>query len=239
VGGYGAGVRIERHVECGQIYDATRRELLQLVGNLTDEQRARTVAATPLWSVQDVVSHLVGICADLNAQRFGSGAGEDWTAAQVTSRRGRTMAQLADEWDREAPRFIEGLGVFGYDLGSHYVGDLLQHVGDVHATLGLDPPSGGHAVQAALDFYLASFDDTLVEARAGAVRVCLPEADWVLGPEPVVAEVTASPWELLRALGGRRSETQIRMMDWRGDADAIVPLVSRYPVPTQPVADGG
>lgn len=47
------------------------------------------------------------------------------TASQVQSRRNDTVADLADEWDREAPTFEEGLRVLGYKIGSHYVADLL------------------------------------------------------------------------------------------------------------------
>lgn len=230
-------MRIERHVDCGRLYDQARRDLLDLVRSITPDQLGRVVAATPDWTVHDVVSHLVGICADLNAQNITPASGEEWTAAQVRQRRDRSIDELAAEWDREAPTFIGGLDLFGYDMGSHYLGDLLQHVADVHATLGLGPLPGDERLVVALDFYLSSFDDTLVEAGVGGVRVRLPDEDWVLGPLPVVATLTASPFELFRALGGRRSLEQLRGLDWEGDVDAVVPLVSRYPVPTAPILD--
>jgi hypothetical protein len=46
------------------------------------------------------------------------------------------------------------------------------------------------------------------------------------------SDAKASRYELFRALGGRRSEHQLRAMDWIGDVDAIIGVLSRYPLPT-------
>ena len=46
-----------------------------------------------------------GIAPDLNAQQFGDGGGDVWTDVQVSTRRGRSIDELAAEWDREAPVF--------------------------------------------------------------------------------------------------------------------------------------
>ncbi len=40
-------------------------------------------------------------------------------------------------WDREAPTFERGLRELGYEIGSHYVADLLIHLVDVRAALDL------------------------------------------------------------------------------------------------------
>jgi uncharacterized protein (TIGR03083 family) len=230
-------VRIERHVDCGELYEQQRRAFLDRLRAAPERSLVRPVPATPGWSVLDVTAHLVGICADLNAQRFGSGGGDEWTALQVQSRRGRTLEELGAEWDHEAPTFEDGLRLFGYDMGSHYLGDLLQHVADVHAALGLESLPIDLPLTVALDFYLGSFDDTLQEAGAGAVLVRLPEVDWVVGPGPVVASVECDPFEMFRSLGGRRSEAQIRSLAWTGDVDRVLPLVSRYPMPAAAVVD--
>ena len=129
----------DRDVDCGEIYERARRELIGLLQSYPAEQLATLVPATPAWSVHDVVSHLVGITADLNAQAFDDDS-DRWTAAQVASRANCSLSELAAEWDREAPLFEDGLRVFGYDLGSHFVGDLLQHVGDVRHAFGTRAP---------------------------------------------------------------------------------------------------
>lgn len=225
---------IERPVDCGQLYDDERRALLALVRSLPDEALHRTVPATPAWTVHDVVAHVVGIAADLNAGRFGTDAPEDWTADQVRSRADRSVADLEREWDAEAPTFREGLALFGYEMGSHFLGDLVQHVADVHHALGRPRrPDDDTALVVALDFYLDSFHQTLLEAEVGSVvaRVGADGDRWELGAGEVVAEVAAGRFELFRALGGRRSAAQIRALTWTGDVDRVVGLVSRYGLP--------
>lgn len=190
------------------------------------------VTATAGWAVRDVLAHLVGIAADLNAQRFGNGDGDAWTAAQVVSRRGQSLDALAVEWDREAPTFENGLRLFGYTFAAHYLADLLQHVIDVHAALdGAWVPVDQH-LAVALDFYLTSFEDALGVAGAGAVDVRAGHEQWRLGNGDPIASVTASPFELFRALGGRRTRQEIRSLGWDGHVDDVVDLVSRYPNPS-------
>ena len=90
-----------------------------LFRRIADDQWTRPVDPEELsgWTVRDVVAHVVGIAADLNAGRFGSGSADDWAAEQVRSRKDRSVDELSDEWDLEAPRFEDGLRLFGYELG--------------------------------------------------------------------------------------------------------------------------
>lgn len=221
----------EREVDPASLYERERVAFLRLLRSLTPEQQATTVPATPAWSVRDVLAHVVGITADLNAQRFGDGSADQWTAAQVDARRGHSIEELAAEWDHEAVQFETGLRLFGYGLGAHYLGDLLQHVSDVRSALGGSPVRDDEALAVALDFYLESFEETLDEADVGAVDLRCGQERWRLGPGAIVATLTASRFELFRALGGRRTLNEIRGLTWTGDREAIVGYVSRYPTP--------
>jgi uncharacterized protein (TIGR03083 family) len=222
----------ERDVDCGELYELERRRFVELQRACDENARATKVPATPLWTVHDVLSHVVGITVDLNRGRFGNRSDPDaWTAAQVDARRDHTVEQLAAEWSDAAPQFEDGLRLLGYEIGSHYVGDLLQHAADVRHALGLPRPDDHLSLAVGLDFYLVSFEETLTEAGAGAVEVAVGDESWTLGPGAPVTSLRAERFELFRALGGRRSEGQVRALDWRGDADAVVPLVSRYPMP--------
>ena len=120
----------------------------------------------------DVLAHVIGINADLRLGRFnGTSSSDEWTDAQVASRRGRSLDGLATEWDAEAPVFEDGLRAFGYEMGSHFLGDLLQHFSDVRHALGLMRVPDDMTLLVALDFYLDSFHETLVTAGVGSVRV--------------------------------------------------------------------
>jgi uncharacterized protein (TIGR03083 family) len=221
----------ERAADCGALYRAKRRELLALAHTLTADELATTVPATPAWSVHDVIAHLVGITADLNALRFDDPDPDAWTARQVRERRTATVADLEREWEAEADRFEEGLRLLGYELGSHYVGDLLQHTQDVRAALGRGPIADDEALAVALDFYVDHFSQALVASGAGAVEVRTGDEAWTAGAGAVVASVEADRLELFRAFGGRRAEAGVRALSWTGDVDRVLPFVSAYPMP--------
>ena len=178
-------------VDCGARYEAARGRFVTLVEGLGEDELAAMVPATPDWSVRDVLAHVVGIAADLNTGDLSSVDPDTWTATQVASRRSRSIGEIVAEWDREAPTFEDGLRLFGYEIGSHFVGDLHAHLQDVRAALGLPPDRDERTVRVALDFYLDSWDHELVASSLGAVRV---EADGevrVVGGGEVVASVTA------------------------------------------------
>lgn len=228
----------ERDTEPSSQYDDLRRRFVALVEQLTDAESARKVPATPAWTVHDVLAHVVGITADLNAGRFGEGQSPDeWTAAQVESRAGNSVAQLAAEWEREAPQFVDGLELFGYSFGAHYVGDLLQHFADVAHAVERHAPSDDRSLSVALDFYLESFDVDMCAAGVGRVVVNSGPERHECGSGAIRAEVTGAPYEMFRALGGRRSAAQIRDLDWVGDRESVLPFVSRYPLPIADVIE--
>jgi uncharacterized protein (TIGR03083 family) len=229
----------ERDVDPAAVYEAERLAFVSLIGSLPAAELEGNVAATPLWTVRDVLSHVVGITADLNAQQFGNGDGDAWTLAQVTARRDRTVEDLAAEWDREAPVFEVGLRLFGYTFGAHYLGDLLQHVCDVEATIGRSPVRDDVAVVVGLDFYLGSFEEALGAQTVGGVDIRAGRESWRLGTGDAVASLAATPYELFRALGGRRTRDEIAALDWAGDADRFIGLLSRYPMPLASLQEPG
>ena len=228
----------EHDADPAHLYRLEREALLALLRSLSEEQLRRTVPATPAWSVHDVVAHVVGITADLNAQQFGSGDPDAWTAAQVATRSGRTVDELALEWERESPQFEDGLRAFGYEMGSHFLGDLLQHAQDVRSALGLERvPDDDDALAVALDHYLDTFHLALVAAGVGSVDVRVADDEWALGSGTVVAAVRTGRFEMFRSLGGRRGAAQVRALDWTGDVEAVLPFVSPYGLPEDDIVD--
>ena len=225
---------VERDVDCGIVYQRLRRRLMATVRSLDSDVLAVTVPATPAWSVRDAVAHVIGIAHDLNAQRFDVIDPDEWTARQVRERRDATIDDLEVEWEHEAPRFEEGLRVMGYEVGSHFVGDLLQHAADIHHAVGLEPLDDDEALAVGLDFYLDSCHRALMAHDRGslAVQATDPPRDrWTLGAGGEVATLEATRYELFRTLGGRRSERQIRAMTWTGDVDAVAGLLTSYAPP--------
>jgi uncharacterized protein (TIGR03083 family) len=225
------------HIDCGARYEQGRLRVCDLVRSLTHEQLATNVPATPAWTVRDVIAHLVGIAADLNAQVIGSDDPDDWTDRQVRSRQGRPVADVLVEWDREAPRFEDGLRLFGYELGAHFIGDLLQHESDIRHALGLHQIPDDELLAIGFDHYLLTFDRALRSGGLGSVWASTERGRWHLGTGSPVASVHASSFDLFRCLGGRRTWDEVRALDWEGPVEPLLDAVSPYPLPTRPIDD--
>jgi len=63
------------------------------------------------------------------------------------------------------------------------------------------------------------------------------DEEWTVGSGPEVAALSAGRFELFRSLGGRRSEAQVRALDWTGDVERVFRLVSAYPMPRAAVVE--
>jgi uncharacterized protein (TIGR03083 family) len=223
--------------DCGVRYEELRQELIALVRNAAPQDLERSVPASPVWRVRDVLAHVAGLTADLNREDIGPGDPEQWTARQVDRFRAGTIDDVVAAWDQEAPTFEDGLRLFGYQVGHHFVGDLFIHLADVRAALGRPADRDGIAMWISLDWYLDSLDEDLRAEPRGALETIAASERRVVGEGAAVATVTATPFDLLRACAGRRSAAQIDAFAWTGDADLFAPRLSRYSIPAVDVAD--
>ena len=219
----------EASVDTGALYERVRRDFVAVVEALPDEQLDRRVLATPAWAGRDGLAHVVGLAADLNAQRFPEPddvGGVAWADHQVELRRTWTVVELTAEWEREAATFEDGLRAFGYEFGSHFVADVHAHQQDVRNTVGLPPDNDELTVAVALDHYLGFIDELLADAKWGALEVVAGTEVRQLGAsEGHCARVRAAPFELLRAFSARRSVRQVLALDWDGDVHGLLALL--------------
>jgi len=205
----------------GTVYAAVRARFAATVESCRADELATIVPATPDWSVRDVLAHVVGLAADLNAARFPAGGdGEAWTAAQVTARRKAALGDVLAEWEREGPAFEDGLRLFGYELGAHFVADLVVHLHDVEEALARPPLADDEVLVVALDHYCGFLDDAMQLAGSVVLRTVVEE--WQLGDGPVVAELTCPAYDLLRTVAARRSRQLVSELPWAGDVRAFL-----------------
>ena len=230
-------------VDTGALYENTKVKFIATVEALPATSLQLAVPATPEWSVRDVLAHVVGLSADLNAQRFPAPddvGGHAWTAGQVQRGAGRPVADLRVEWELEAPVFEDGLRAFGYEMGSHFVADLHAHYQDVRGAIGVAREQDELTVRVALDHYTGFVDGLLSGAGWGTLDVDAAGETVQLGSAGNHrARLRASPFDVLRAFSGRRSARQIRALEWEGDVDAFLEfLASGFPGGySLPVAD--
>jgi hypothetical protein len=233
-------------VDTGALYERIRLAFITMAAGLTDAQLRLRVPATPAWRARDVLAHVAGLAADLNAQHFpelDDVGGVAWACSQVARRQSMAVAEMIDEWDRQSETFENGLRAFGYEFGSHFVADLHAHYHDVRGAVGLPAHADDLAVAVALDHYLGFIGEMLGNAEWGTLEVVAAQEIRRLGTDQQArARVRAEPFELLRAVSGRRSARQIRALDWTGDVDGFVMLLHTgfsggYSLPAADLAD--
>lgn len=210
-------------------YASTRRRLSALLGSLDEGELATRVPATPAWTVLDVARHLAGVAADVAEGRVEGAASDPWTAVQVRDRQERDLDEVLAEWEATAAR-VESLVEAGGRATFAIVIDAVTHEHDVRGAVGRPGARDEPAADWALQQLVAGVDASLRRRGSPPLRVRAGADEWRLGGEAEpAATLSAPPFELLRALIGRRSLAQLRAYGWEGDADAFVERLSVFP----------
>jgi len=204
-------------------YRDSRERLSDLVMRVGDRADSVKVPACPEWTPKDVVAHVTGICADIMAGKLSGVGTEEWTEAQVSSRRDRTVAQVVEEWAEVGAAVEAMLPAFPPPADGQLIYDLYSHELDVFEALGEPLPAEAKAEAPSLNLVLDEFK-TRCEALgtpplavvAGNTTREIPGDRASVGES---ATLRAEPVEILRSLTGRRTADEIRALDW-GGADA-------------------
>lgn len=170
------------------------------------------VPACPDWTVRDLFSHMVGLGADVVAGDEPDDHNQRWTAAQVTARRDRSVAELVAEWHAVA----EPLRQWMRDRGPRPLADVIIHEQDLRGALGVpgaqDTP-GLHAIRERFTGRLTLPTDEPSVALVGDTWSWTPVG--TVDDAPVL--LRASDFDLTRALMSRRSAAQLKSWTERGD----------------------
>jgi len=224
--------------DAAAVYRKTRERLSAYVDGEIDEEWVQSaVPACPGWTVQDVVSHMVGIVADIQDGRMDGVGSDEWTRHQVVTRRGLPIAEVVAEWERRAPAFEEQVAAWPPAVASQVVADAAMHELDVRSALGDRSERDTDGVAIAFDYYGHKLADRITEAGLGALVIECDAATVTLGDTDRGATLRASRFEALRAMGGRRNEAQIEAYEWEGDATPYVTLMSSYGSREEPLVE--
>jgi hypothetical protein len=82
-----------------------------------------------------------------------------------------------------------------------------------------------------LQRYVAGLSQRIVAAELPALGLCTERGDYLAGIGAPSLTVTASEWELFRALCSRRSANQIRSYRRSGEPDPYLTLFPAYGLP--------
>jgi len=206
--------------EVAQAYRGCRERITEIVRGLDDRQARVAVPACPDWTVHDVIAHLSGNLADAVAGRLEGAGTNGRTAEQVAARRAQSLAEVIREWNEHA-LVVEPLMDGAGEIARQGVADAVSHEHDIRGALGVPGARDCDAVRMGLAFAA----ERLVEsAAARSVSLLVRTRDgWDLGPDDAEVVVTGKPFELLRAITGRRSVEQLRKLQWKGDCEIAIP----------------
>ena len=195
-----------------------QQRVIELVGSLSPAQAAVEVPACPDWTVRDLLSHMVGLDADVLVGDEPDDHNDDWTQAQVAARKDRDVATLITEWTA----LTEPLSAWMAEHTTRPLGDVVIHEQDLRGALKVTGAQDG----AGLASLRATFAGQLGDAVSGLPSLALigDGWTWVSRGEVAGAEVAvrASDFDLTRALMSRRSAAQLRAWTERGDLDPFL-----------------
>ena len=187
--------------DLGAMYRASRLRVADLVD---DTVAGRPVPATPAWQVHEVVAHLAGVMQDVATGNLEGVTTDPWTAAQVERARGKSIAQVIDEWAGGATGFEQFLSSpDGAQAGAAVI-DVHAHETDIRSALGLAPELS--------DEVLGWLGSAMRDSFSGQVAAA--------GLPPVTIDM--SDFELFRGRLGRRTADEICAFGWSADPAAYL-----------------
>lgn len=196
-------------VDLGASYRSSRERITAAVRSAVATDAtvvAAPVAATPGWSVHDLIAHVAGVLEDVRTGNMAGAPGDAWTAAQVERGRPKPIEQLLDEWSSGAPQIEGFLSTPAGSAAWQAVADVHAHEADLAHALGQPneaPPS-----------FWAWASEQFLEGFARDVEAA--------GLPPV--NVDASPFDIVRGRLGRRTEDEVRRFEWSADPTSYLDL---------------
>ena len=183
-------------VDLAGMYRASR---LRIGGLVDDDVADVPVPASEMWTVHDVVAHLVFGASDVTTGNLDGAGSPPWTAAHVERGRGETVADLLAAWEEHGANIEQLLASPQGSRASAVVMDVNCHECDLRHALGLAPQPDAGFLDWAAPSLLGGFAKA-VEARS------LP---------PVT--VDAPQFEVFRGRLGRRTGAEVAGYAWSAD----------------------
>jgi uncharacterized protein (TIGR03083 family) len=218
-------------ISLGTEYRNARLRMQALAEHIGDDDAAdRIVGACPEWTVKDLFSHVTGIATDLAAGNRPAGDTQAWVDAQVADRRSRPLAEIVEEWNRNAPAFEAMIDAAPQALWT-LTYDTVVHEHDLFTALGRrgDRTSSGVTRSAVLGLKLVKGD--LRSRGLPAFRAIIDDVEHVIGDGEPVLTLRATAFETLRLLGSRRTMAEMRSADFEGDLDAMLTGIVHMDLP--------
>jgi uncharacterized protein (TIGR03083 family) len=213
--------------------DAQQR-VIELVADISPEAAEKRVPACPDWTVRELLSHMVGLGADVVAGDEPDDHNATWTAKQVAARSAATVADLVAEWQALAGPLREWMAA----RNTRPLGDVIIHEQDLRGALGAPGGQDSEGLAAIRDRFASRFAGGL----GGLPPIGFDGGSWTwtsAGSMDGAAVVLQAPtFELARALMSRRSAAQLRAWTVRGDVGPYLPAFAQLgELPTEDLSE--
>lgn len=218
-------------------YAETRGRIAQLVTRPDDSKLLAPVPTCPAWKVKDVIAHLAGEASDFSSGQLEGAGSDEWTGRQVAARREHTIDQLLEEWDQHSVALEAMLRDGPERMKAIIVTDAACHEHDIRAALGAPGGRDTEASRIALETGISALGRRITEAGLPSLRVVTDQRDWVAGDGGPATSVHSDPFELTRALFGRRSPSQIKSLMWDAAPEPYVKIFSVFAQPTENIVE--
>lgn len=211
-------------IDVGEAYAEAHARFSELGRTLDDDQAATWVPALPGWSVKDTFAHVTALASQVvGGQRIVGVPGDEGTAAGVNARAEMSLREVLDEWADSGPRFAALLTESGRDASPNAALDIWAHEVDVRGALGVPiPADGGGAEEILHRIVRRGFGRRWPDQGIPALRVVLPDEEWIAGEGEPAGVLRTDRFELGRVFLGRRSPRQMAALDWEGDPSSWI-----------------
>jgi uncharacterized protein (TIGR03083 family) len=213
----------------GRAYQGARERLSDLVLAASPEELERQVPACPEWTVKELVSHVTGIAADMLAGNVAEAGRSDWTQRQIDERRDHSIEEIVAEWKDVGSQVEAAMEHLHPAVSGLTVGDLVVHEHDARNALGNKEARDTDGVQVAFNSYSRWLGRRIRKAELPTLELVGSTQSVTAGKEEPVGRVTASDFELLRAITGRRTWDEVRSLEWSADPELFGEVLSPYP----------
>lgn len=195
---------------------AAQQRVMGLAETLSPAQVAATVPACPDWTVRNLLSHMIGLGADVVRGDEPDDHNSTWTQAQVDQRADHDVPALLAEW-----RALTGpLSAWMREHGTRPLNDIVIHEQDLRGAIGIPGAQDTPGLHTVRDRLTGRFAKRLADLPP--IALIGEQWRWTSAGDPAYAAVAieASDFDLTRAIMSRRSAAQLRAWTTRGDIEA-------------------
>jgi uncharacterized protein (TIGR03083 family) len=210
------GSAVAERIDVGGAYAASCERFRAWGRTLDDAQAATPVPALPGWTVKDTFAHVTALATQaVGGEQLEGVPGEDRTQAGVDARAHLTLAEVLDEWDDSGPRFAVLLTETGRSASPNPAIDVWTHEVDARGALAVAIPADGGDAEAILTSIVRrGLGRRWPEQGIPALRVVLPDDEWVAGDGEPAGVLRTDSFEIGRVFLGRRSPAQLAALGW-------------------------